>query len=82
MYTSIFDELGASILRFQMFAYAESLPDQPGDEARDNDNDDAFVIDWNGVSANILDAFAPLLKAAQSRGVKIIGTTWSPPGWM
>lgn len=82
MYTTIFDELGASILRFQMFAYTESLGDQPGDEARDNDNDDPFVIDWNGVNTNFLDAFAPLLKAAQSRGVKIIGTTWSPPAWM
>jgi O-glycosyl hydrolase len=82
MYTTIFDDLGVSILRFQMSAYTESLPDQPGDEARDNDNSDPFVIDWNGVQTVTLDKFAPLLKAAQSRGVKIIGTTWSPPAWM
>ena len=82
MYTTIFDDLGVSVLRFAMFAYTESLPDQPGDEARDNDNNDPFVIDWNGVATVILDKFAPLLKAAQSRGVKIIGTTWSPPAWM
>jgi O-glycosyl hydrolase len=82
MYPAIFDDLGVSILRFQMFAYTESLPDQPGDESRDNDNDDPFVIDWNGVHTGIFTAFAPLLQAARSRGVKIIGTTWSPPAWM
>jgi O-glycosyl hydrolase len=81
-YATIFDDIGVSILRFQMYAYTESLPDQPGDEARDNDNDDPFVIDWSGVKMGAMNAFAPLLKAAQSRGVKIIGTTWSPPAWM
>jgi len=82
MYTRIFDDLGVSILRFQMFAYTESTPDQPGDRAADNDNDDPFSIDWNGVDTNIIGWCASLLQAAQSRGVKIIGTTWSPPAWM
>lgn len=81
-YDEIFDDLGVSVLRFQMFAYTESTPDLPGDKSRDNDNGDPAVIDWNGVNVNIIDALGPLLQAAQSRKVKIIGTTWSPPAWM
>lgn len=59
-----------------------------------NDNGDPFVIDWNGVNTGILDqdggaggtavgpGLATLLQDAQSRGVKIIGSIWSPPAWM
>jgi len=82
MYSTLFDDLGASILRFQMFAYTESLPDQLGDEARDNDNNDPFAIDWNNVSTGVIDSFTPLIKAANSGGVTVIATTWSPPAWM
>jgi glucuronoarabinoxylan endo-1,4-beta-xylanase len=82
LYPTIFDDLGISILRFQMFAYTESRPDQPGNMLRDNDNNDPFVIDWDGVETSAMTKFAPLLQAAQERGIKIIGTTTSPPAWM
>jgi glucuronoarabinoxylan endo-1,4-beta-xylanase len=78
----IFDDLGLSILRFRMLRYTEATPDKPGNEAADNDNDDPFVIDWNGVNKWALDAYAPYLKAAKRRGTKVIGTIWCPPAWM
>jgi O-glycosyl hydrolase len=81
-YERLFDELGLTILRFRMLRYAEATPDQPGDEAADNDNDDPQVIGWDGVKTWGFDAYAPYLQAAQSRGVKLIGTIWCPPAWM
>ncbi len=80
-YSRIFDDLGASILRFRMLQYLESSPDQPGNEL-ENDNDDPFVIDWNRVKTQYFANLAPLLKTAQSRKVKIFGTILSPPPWM
>ncbi len=80
-YSRIFDDLGASILRFRMLQYLESSPDQPGNEL-ENDNNDPFVIDWNGVKTQYFANLAPLLKAAQSRKVKIFGSILSPPPWM
>ncbi|MFH1761271.1 MAG: hypothetical protein ABIA63_09245, partial [bacterium] len=81
LYSEIFDDLGVSMLRFRMLRYTESKPDE-NNEARDNDNDDPFVIDWSGVDTSMLKYIAPLLQAAQSRGVKLIGTIFSPPSWM
>ncbi len=84
-YSKIFDELGTSILRFRLFQYVEATPDMPGNEA-ENDNKDPFVIDWNGVQTKwFQDATTPipaLLKAAQSRGVKLFGNIMTPPPWM
>jgi len=81
-YSRLFDDLGLSILRFRMLRYTEATPDQPGNEAADNDNDDPFTINWDGVKTWAFDAYAPYLQAAQSRGVKLIGTIWCPPAWM
>ena len=78
----MFDTLGASVLRFYMYPYVESDPDVAGDKSRDNDNNDPNVINWSGVNLSSINAFAPLLQDAQSRGVKIIGVVLSPPAWM
>jgi O-glycosyl hydrolase len=81
-YDTLFDELGVSILRFRMLRDTEATPDRPGNEAADNDNDDPFVINWDGVNRWAFDAYAPYLQAAQRRGLKLIGTIWCPPSWM
>lgn len=81
-YSKIFDDLGVSILRFRMLRYTESKPDKPGDES-DNDNDDPFIIDWNNVKTEYFGGnLGSLLKAAQSRGVKLFGNIMCPPPWM
>ena len=84
-YPVIFDELGIDVLRFQMYPRLEPV----------NDNDDPFVIDWNNVDINSLveplnytgvdcgyGGVAPVLKAAHDRGIKLVGSIWSPPAWM
>jgi O-glycosyl hydrolase len=81
-YSRIFDDLGVSILRFRLLRYTEAVPNEPGNEAAHNDNDDPSVINWEGVNTRVLDGAAPFLKAAQSRGVKLFGNITSPPPWM
>ena len=81
-YSRLFDELGVSILRFRMLRYVESTPDQPGNELAENDNDDPNMINWDRVNKRYFATMAPLLKAAQSRGVKLFGNIMSPPPWM
>ncbi len=81
-YAIIFDDLGVSILRFRMLRYTEATPDKPGNEARENDNDNPNVINWDGVDLSSLAIMAPLLKSAQIRGVKLFGNILCPPPWM
>jgi O-glycosyl hydrolase len=81
-YSRLFDDLGVSILRFRMLRYIESTPDQPGNEPAENDNDDPNMINWNRVDKRPFDTMAPLLKSAQSRGVKLFGNISCPPPWM
>jgi glucuronoarabinoxylan endo-1,4-beta-xylanase len=81
-FARIFDDLGASLIRFRLLQFVESVPDMPGDETRDNDNDNPFVIDWTRVNLQWFDTLAPFLQAAQSRGAKLFGNIMSPPPWM
>ncbi|HDZ76881.1 MAG TPA: hypothetical protein ENH41_02205, partial [Candidatus Omnitrophica bacterium] len=80
-YPYLFNDLGVSILRFRMPPGIEPL----------NDNSDPDVIDWSNIDLSSFNTYyAPaksgplsaLLKEAKARGVKILGTIWSPPAWM
>lgn len=80
--SQIFDELGVSQLRFRMLPPTEQDGNEyNGNEGVDNDNDDPFVIDWGKVRTGYFDV-APLLRAGQSRGVRLIATNHSVPVWM
>lgn len=82
IYSTIFDDLGVSILRFRMFRYTEATPDQPGDEEKDNDNTNPNTINWRGVKTANFDFIVPFLRAAQKRKVKLFGSIACPPPWM
>ncbi len=82
-YPYLFDDLDISILRFRIAPELEPL----------NDNNDPNVIDWNNIDLSILTSFNPnpaahggslrdLLREAKNRGIKIMGTIYSPPAWM